>query len=53
MADWRKLQSTLLASRQHMAVIGQGTLIVDEEVDFEIARLNVSGVKPVEISDDH
>jgi len=50
--DWRKLQSTLFASRQHMAVIGQGPLIVDEEVDFEIAHLNVSGVKPLEILDD-
>lgn len=50
--EWRKLQSALLASRQHMATIGQGPLIVDEEVDFEIARLNVSGVSTVEILDD-
>lgn len=50
--EWRKLQSALFASRSKLAALGLGPLAVDEEVDFDRAQLQVTGVASVEVVGD-
>lgn len=50
--EWRQLQSALFASRGKLAALGYGPLSIDEEVDFDGAQLDVSGVGPVVVTDD-
>lgn len=50
--DWRRVQAALFTSRGAMAGLGLGPLVIDDLVDFDEARLSVSGVSNVVMTDD-
>lgn len=50
--DWKRLKVALFTSNAGLAVLGQGPLVAETEVPIKVAKLNVSGVEPVEARDD-
>ncbi|WP_281978808.1 hypothetical protein [Pseudorhizobium flavum] len=50
--EWRKIQAALFTSRGAMAGLGLGPLAIDDLVDFDEARLSVSVVSDVVMTDD-